>query len=63
MQMSVLLKGLKTDYDLLPYWYDVDTIKDLRFLEIHLAALGKEICRETRKVFCNGASLSEQNQN
>ena len=47
------LKASKTSYSILPYWYDVDTIKELRFLEIHLASLEKEICKETRKVFCD----------
>jgi len=30
------LKGAAVDYSVLPYWYDVDTIKELRFLEIGL---------------------------
>ncbi|MBE9503180.1 MAG: TIGR04282 family arsenosugar biosynthesis glycosyltransferase [Proteobacteria bacterium] len=45
------LKDSDIDCSVLPYWYDVDTIKELRFLEIHLASLEKEVCRETRKVF------------
>ena len=44
------LKDSKIDCSVLPYWYDVDTIKELRFLEIHLTSLQKEVCRETRKV-------------
>lgn len=37
------------DYSVLPFWYDVDTIKELRFLEIHLSALEKSTCRQTRE--------------
>lgn len=43
---------------LLPPWYDVDTVQDLRFLEAHLKGLGLanpnlEICPSTRKVLAN----------
>lgn len=33
---------------ILPFWYDVDTIKELRFLSIHLAGMDNEVCVETR---------------
>lgn len=36
-------------YSLLPYWYDVDTIQELRFLSIQLSTSPREFCRATRK--------------
>ncbi len=29
----------KLDFSVLPFWYDIDTIKELRFMAIHLDAL------------------------
>ncbi len=42
----------KKDYScaVLPYWYDVDTIQELRSLAIHLEGLPSGVIRETRKV-------------
>lgn len=44
------LKKAKVKYSVLPYWYDVDTIQELRFLSIHLSALPETHCPETRKM-------------
>jgi hypothetical protein len=35
------LDSLKVRFSLLPFWYDVDTIEDLRFLKRHLKYLNK----------------------
>ncbi|MDH3974811.1 MAG: TIGR04282 family arsenosugar biosynthesis glycosyltransferase [Deltaproteobacteria bacterium] len=43
-------KSLGLDMHILPFWYDVDTIKELRFLSIHLAGLDDRVCVETRNV-------------
>lgn len=34
---------------ILPYWYDVDTMQELRFLAIHLEGLPRKLNRETRE--------------
>lgn len=43
-------KADKVEFAVLPYWYDVDTIKELRFLAIHLAALPQSSYARTRAV-------------
>ena len=35
---------------ILPYWYDVDTMQELRFLALHLEGLSPDANRETRRV-------------
>jgi rSAM/selenodomain-associated transferase 1 len=44
------LKQNKLKYSLLPYWYDVDTIHDLRYLSIQLSTSPEDFCPETRKI-------------
>ncbi len=39
----VNLFRLKKNFFLLPFWYDVDNISDLRFLKLHLKYLKKEL--------------------
>jgi len=41
-------KALGLNMHTLPFWYDVDTVRELRFLSIHLSGLDKEVCVETR---------------
>ena len=41
-------KESKLDFSLLPFWYDIDTIKELRFLSIHLDALDESNHIRTR---------------
>ena len=43
------LKKYKLKYSLLPYWYDVDTIQELRYLSIQLSTSAEGFCPETRK--------------
>jgi hypothetical protein len=33
----------KIKFSLLPFWYDVDDINDLRFLKLHLRYINKEL--------------------
>jgi len=44
------LKKNSMKYFILPYWYDVDTIQELRYLSIQLATSPDGFCPETRKV-------------
>ena len=44
------IKKADVDYSVLPVWYDVDTIKELFFLKIHLSTLEKKQCRQSRKI-------------
>ena len=44
------LKRNKLKYSLLPYWYDVDTIQELRYLSIQLSTSPEDLCPETRKI-------------
>ncbi len=42
------VKDSNTDFSVLPFWYDVDTMKELRFMAIHLDALNDCSCLRTR---------------
>lgn len=44
------VKKSGTSFSILPFWYDVDTINELRFLAIHLSALPLSRCRQTRNI-------------
>ena len=44
------LKENKLDFSLLPFWYDIDTIKELRFMQIHLDAMNDGSCVRTREI-------------
>ena len=44
------LKQNKLKYSRLPYWYDVDTIQELRYLSIQLSTSPEDLCPETRKI-------------
>ena len=35
---------------ILTFWYDIDTIKELRFMALHLDALGEGTCSRTREM-------------
>lgn len=38
------------DFSVLPFWYDIDTIKELRFMKIHLDSMNEERCTRTREM-------------
>lgn len=41
-------KESKLDFSILPLWYDIDTIKELRFMQIHLDNMNEGNCVRTR---------------
>jgi len=43
-------KESKIDFSVLPFWYDIDTIKELRFMAIHLDALSDDNHIRTREL-------------
>ena len=43
-------KESRLDFSLLPFWYDIDTINELRFMQIHLDAMNDGSCVRTREM-------------
>ncbi|MDT8317134.1 MAG: TIGR04282 family arsenosugar biosynthesis glycosyltransferase [bacterium] len=41
-------KDCKVDFSILPFWYDIDTIKELSFMQIHLDDMNEGRCARTR---------------
>lgn len=38
------------DFSVLPFWYDIDTIKELSFMQIHLDSMNEDRCIRTRNM-------------
>ena len=44
------VKGSGLNCSVLPFWYDIDTINELRFMQIHLDAMNDGSCVRTREM-------------